>query len=210
MKETPVPGLLSSASRVLLCQYGSPDFQPNTGNTMPAPKAILFDQFGTVFNMSGVPKEELKAYLAHTKKPKWEPLTLPESWKTIPAFPDSREAIEALRKKYKCCTLSNGPVAALTALAEYNGIEWDAIIPIETAKVYKPDHGAYYFACDYLKLQPNEIMMVTANKTFGDLEASATIAMIPQYIDRAKELPFMGAIHTLGDFAAMLANVYGE
>ncbi len=145
-------------------------------------KVIAFDVFGTVFDLSAVNREEVKNYVKHIHGPTWQPLSLPESWRILKAFPDAAKGIEMLRRKYTVVTCSNGPIDLLVALSKHNDISWDMMIPIQMNKVYKPKSGAYITIGDLLKVNCNEIMMVTANKTFGDLEASAALGMSSQLI----------------------------
>jgi 2-haloalkanoic acid dehalogenase type II len=142
-------------------------------------KVIAFDVFGTVFDLSSVNRLEIKDYVSHIRGGVWEPLELPESWYTLPAHPDAKEGIERLRTKYQVVTLSNGPVRLLTRLSKHNNISWDMIIPIEMKKVYKPKAGAYYTVPELMGVLTSEVLMVTANKTFGDLEAASRCSMKP-------------------------------
>jgi len=146
-------------------------------------KVIAFDVFGTVFDLSSVDREEVRAYARHLKAfretGEWLPLTLPKSWETLPAHADSREGIRLLSREFTVVTCSNGPIGMLKALSEHNGIKWDRIIPLELNRVYKPDPRAYLTVCEYLECEPHEVAMVTANKDFGDLEASAAVGMRP-------------------------------
>lgn len=139
---------------------------------------ILLDCFGTVFDMENIPSEDINYYGYVIKKPFWEPLNLPEKWNTIPAFPDSKEAIHKLRHKgYEVVALSNAPASLIEELSKYNKIKLDHIIPLEKYKIYKPNPLAYLTACSELDCKPSDCIMVTANKTFGDLEAAKTIGM---------------------------------
>ena len=145
-------------------------------------KVVAFDVFGTVFDLSGVNHEEIRDYAHHIRQPSWSPLVLPESWKTLPAHPDSKYGIEKISLYYSVVTMSNGPLDLLVALSKHNSIKWDAIIPIQMNKVYKPKKEAYLTICELMKVQPNEVMMVTANKTFGDIEAAQSLGMTPMLI----------------------------
>lgn len=140
-------------------------------------KVIAFDVFGTVFDLSGVNREEIKSYAQHIRKPEWEPLKLPSHWASLPAHPDAAEGIARLREKFFVVTCSNGPLGLLAKLSKHNGITWDAIIPLELNKVYKPNPKAYMTVCEVLDVEPNEVIMVTANEKFGDLEGSRRIGM---------------------------------
>lgn len=140
-------------------------------------KVIAFDTFGTVFDLSGVPHEEIRAYAQHIRQDEWSPLKLPDSWLSLPAHPDSAEGIAMLRKDFFVVTCSNGPLGLLAKLSKNNGISWDAIIPLELNKVFKPNPKAYLTVCEVLDVSPDEVLMVTANEHFGDLEASRALGM---------------------------------
>src|SRR5690606_31356336 len=103
-------------------------------------------------------------------------------WTDLPAHPDAVEGIRRLRKNFTVVTCSNGPLGLLAKLSKRNGIEWDAIVPMELNRVYKPNEKAYMTVCEVFGVQPHQVRMVTANKTFGDLEASSALGMIPTLI----------------------------
>ncbi len=145
-------------------------------------KALAFDVFGTVFDFAGVDHGEIRSYGDQLRQDPWRPLQLPESWRTLPAHPDAQEGLARLRAKFVCVTLSNGPADLLIDLNRLNGLEWDGIVPIQLQHVYKPKRGAYYAAVDMLGVSTREIGMVTANPTFGDVEASEAIGMVPLVI----------------------------
>lgn len=147
-------------------------------------KVIAFDVFGTVFDLSQVQKNEIKEYIRHIKQDEWQPLTLPKSWEDLQAHPDATEGLTRLRSKYMVVTCSNGPLGLLAKMSKNNRIEWDAIIPLELNKVYKTNPAAYMTVCEVLDVKPSEVMMVTSNKDFGDLEVSASLGMKPQLVDR--------------------------
>lgn len=159
-------------------------------------KVVAFDVFGTVFNLTPTDREEVRDYVRHIRQPEWAPLRLPKSWESLPAHPDSAEGIAKLREKFIVVTCSNGPLGLLTKLSKHNGIQWDAIIPLELNRVYKPDPRAYLTVCEVLDVAPEEVLMVTANKTFGDLEASAKLGMRSVLIrdgDGPKTIPELAA-----------------
>lgn len=146
-------------------------------------KVIAFDVFGTLVRLKDeVPHEEIKAYANHIRKQEWSPLTLPDSWKTLKAFDDSAIVLKMLRHHFTVVTLSNGPLGLQTALLKNNGIQVDAIIPLEIARVFKPNPRAYQAAAEILGVPAENWLMVTANEKFGDLEASKSIGMQSQLI----------------------------
>lgn len=143
-------------------------------------KVIAFDVFGTVFDLSQAARDEVRSYVNHVHAAEWSPLKLPESWYLLKAHADARYGIQLLREDgYLVVTCSNGPIELLTRISKSNGISWDMLIPLEMAKVYKPNPEAYKLIPWLMGVQPEEVAMVTANKTFGDLEASAKLGMQP-------------------------------
>lgn len=156
-------------------------------------KIIAFDAFGTVFSLAGVERAEIRAYLSQCTAPEWMPLVLPESWNSLPAYPDSAEGIRRLRTKYKVVTLSNGPYKTIKAASDNAGIEWDSIIDFAPEKrVYKPDPRAYLTVCERTGYEPADVLMVTANPTFahydyGDCDMARKLGMQAQLIRREGE-----------------------
>lgn len=145
-------------------------------------KVIAFDVFGTVVDLSEADRQEVRDYANHIRREQWSPLTLPYSWQWFPAHADSVEGIKRLRRKFFVVTCTNGPLGLIAKLSKFNGIEWDAIIPLELNRVFKPQPKAYLTVCEVLGVEPYDVMMVTANKAFGDIEASRTLGMTPRLI----------------------------
>jgi 2-haloacid dehalogenase len=156
---------------------------------MRRPKVIAFDLFGTVFDLSAVPRDEVKAYVDHIRKPEWSPLTLPDSWLRLWPYGDSKNGIERLRHRFTVVTCSNAPLGFTAKLSKKNGINWDAIIPLELNRVYKTNPKAYMTVCEVLGVEPADVLMVTANRTFGDLESSRALGMQAQLIRDGEENP---------------------
>lgn len=141
-------------------------------------KVVAFDLFGTVFDMSGVDREEIREYVRQLKLPEWQPLKLPSHWDNVPAHRDAEEGICMLRHQVKhVVTCSNGPLGTMYRMSRNALIEWDLIIPLEINRVYKTNPKAYMTVCEVLNCEPQDVLMVTANETFGDLEASRALGM---------------------------------
>jgi HAD superfamily hydrolase (TIGR01493 family) len=138
---------------------------------------IAFDLFGTVFDMSQTPQDEIKAYADHIRKPEWTPLRLPTTWQSMPAFSDSRDGVARLREDFYVVTCSNAPLGLQISLCKNADIQFDGMIPLELNRVFKTNPKAYLTICEVMDIDPSRILMVTANKTFGDLEASSALGM---------------------------------
>ncbi len=140
-------------------------------------KILAFDCFGTVFDIAGIPKEEVRDYIAQVRRPIWAPLSLPQSWATLPAHPDAAEGLKRLRKSYRVVTCSNLPRDLLLAISQNSGIEWDAIVPLEASRSYKPSPSAYRTVCEVLQVAPEDVAVVTAHPDGPDIGGSASVGM---------------------------------
>lgn len=142
-------------------------------------KIVAFDVFNTVFNITKEHHNDVREYNKHVRSDGWQPLQLPKSWETLEAHPDAKDGIDALRQNFTVVTMSNCPMDLLVKLSKYNNISWDAIIPIEMNKVYKPNLEAYKCILQLFQVKAEEVAIVTANKTFGDIEAAQILGMRP-------------------------------
>lgn len=148
------------------------------------PKCIAFDCFGTVFNMEGVSREEIKAYVDHVRKADFTPFIFPDSWLNLSLHPDSAEGVNALQDMdILCVTLSNGAADLLDHVSGKGGILWDVVIDLAKHRAYKPNNLDAYRAVEKeTGCKPEECLMVTANPDFGDIEGAAAIGMPSQVI----------------------------
>lgn len=144
---------------------------------------IAFDCFGTVFDMSGIDKAEIKAYVEHVNRSDFSPYKFPDSWYEIPLHPDAAEGVDRLQKAgYFCATLSNATKELTERVSARGGIHWDHVIDLAKCHVYKPHFEAYKTIRSLLRFEPEETLMVTANPTFGDIEGAKAIGMQSQVI----------------------------
>ena len=139
---------------------------------MTQPKVIAFDLFGTVFDVSNVPKDEVREYVRQVKAEEWAPLELPHSWDHLPVFSDSVEGIQRLRAKYQVVTCSNLPLELTAWLSDYHGLKWSAIVPLEANRAYKPAYRAYLTVCDVVLCRTSDVLMVSAHADGPDVEGA--------------------------------------
>jgi 2-haloalkanoic acid dehalogenase type II len=151
--------------------------------TAPLLRCIAFDCFGTLFDMSGVPKEEIADYVRHVNRDDFTPYDFPETWFKLPAHADVRGGFDDLRSLgVRLLALSNGSRGLIESLATTNGFKFDHIVDLTRHRVYKPHRGAYMAVERDTAYKPDETLMVTANPTFGDLEGAASVGMRSQVI----------------------------
>lgn len=157
-------------------------------------KIVMFDLFGTVFDLSGASKFGLKRYAEQLAKFRetgvWAPLILPSAWENLPAYPDAREGIKLLREHFVVVTCTNAPLGLQAMMCKNAGINFDMLTPLELRQTYKTAEEAYLTPLKILNCRPgtlnDSVAMVTANKSFGDLEASAKLGMRPILIRRGE------------------------
>jgi len=141
-------------------------------------KVVAFDLFGTVINMEGVPKNELRHYGDTLNAESWEYFHYEPAWNHLPAFDDAGEGLAALWcDGLRRVTLSNAPIALQMGMNRTNQLDWDALIPLEAIRVYKPKAAAYEYARYLCGCEPYEFLMVSANASFGDIEAARKLGM---------------------------------
>jgi 2-haloacid dehalogenase len=88
------------------------------------------------------------------------------SYETLAAYPDARPALEALRRAgLPCAILSNGTPEMLAAATEAAGIAplLDAVLSVETLRMYKPHPSVYALAVDRLGLPREQLLFVSSN-----------------------------------------------
>ena len=142
---------------------------------------IAFDCFGTLFDMSPIPQEQIEDYVRHVRSDNFTSYAFPEAWRHLKPFPDVPDGILRLRMAgFTCIALSNGSVELIDRIS--SGFRFDYIADLAAEKVYKPHIDAYRVVQKYTGFKPAETLMVTANPTFGDIEGAAAIGMPSQVI----------------------------
>ena len=140
-------------------------------------KVVALDNFGTVYDLSATPKEEIRDYIQQVRRPEWAPLDLPDSWRDLKAFPDAAEGILRLRKRYTVVTCANASSDLLWELASKNRIHWNLVIPLEVIPAYKPDPRCYELVANVAEVPPHEVLIVTGNEGSPDLTVPLRLGM---------------------------------
>lgn len=149
-------------------------------------KCIAFDCFGTIFDMKGVPRIEIEAYVNHVRKGEFVIYEFPETWYSLKSHIDAAQGMNRLKAGgFFLVALSNGGRELIREISLSNDIPFDYIVDLRQHKVYKPHIEAYRTVEKDTGIKPEETLMVTANPTFGDVEGSAAIGMPSQVIRQA-------------------------
>jgi 2-haloacid dehalogenase len=110
---------------------------------------------------------------------------LNKAWHRLDPWPDSVAGMTRLKAHHTLCSLSNGNIALLTALAKHGGLPWDCILSAEVFRKYKPDPGTYLGVADVFGVAPQEVMLVAAHQ--DDLDAARACGLRTAYIERPHE-----------------------
>ena len=138
---------------------------------------FAFDCFGTIFDASTVPAEDVQYYVTQVKRG-ITPLTVPPSFSKMKAHADVKPGLERLRSfGHRVVTCSNLPLWLLWDLSSASGLRWDMICPIEVSGVYKPDRRAYTSLLTMLQCTPEEVIVVTMHLRGPDIDGAPAAGM---------------------------------
>jgi len=93
-----------------------------------------------------------------------------ERWHQLDAWPDFAAALRRLRRRRTCVSFTILSLSLIVDVSRRNGIDWDAVIPCEMLRVYKPLPDAYRRTAAFLAVEPGEILMVACHNF--DLDAA--------------------------------------
>lgn len=159
-------------------------------------KVIAFDLFGTVFDLSSTPKDEIRDYIKQVRRPDWEELDLPDSWEFLENFPDSKEGLDRLARRYTLVTCSNAPVWLQRRMLQHNKLYcFSRLIDFTKVKAYKPDPKTYSLVFQDMEVEPQECLMITGNEGSPDLDAAESVGMKSFGIRKAGTKPEINLIH---------------
>jgi len=106
-------------------------------------------------------------------------------FRTLAPYPEVTGVLETIRNAgYMTAVLSNGDPETLGAGLEAAGIGslFDAVYSVETVSIFKPHPDVYRIACDGLKLEPGEILFLSANG--WDIAGAASFGFETVWVNR--------------------------
>ncbi len=106
-------------------------------------------------------------------------------WHRLNAWPDAVEGLQRLKHRHTLCSLSNGNIGLLTAMARHAGLPWDCVLSAEVFRAYKPDPRVYLGVAEVFDVAPCEVLMVAAHQ--DDLAAARACGLQTAYIERPLE-----------------------
>ena len=109
-----------------------------------------------------------------------------DSYFKLDAFPDARMALKALKAKgRKTGILSNGSPAMLESAvaAAAIGDDLDAVLSVDTLKMFKPRPEVYALVTDRFKCRPGDVTFVSSNR--WDVMAGTRVGFRSIWINRS-------------------------
>ena len=106
-------------------------------------------------------------------------------WQRLLPWGDTVAGLTELKQHFTICTLSNGNLSLLTAMAKHAGLPWDCILSAEVFRAYKPSPSVYLGVADIFGVEPSDVMLVAAHH--NDLAAARDCGLQTAYIERPLE-----------------------
>jgi 2-haloacid dehalogenase len=110
-----------------------------------------------------------------------------EAYFQLDAFPDARAALRTLKARgHKTGILSNGSPNMLKGAVDAAnvGADLDAVLSVDTLKMFKPRPEVYGLVTDHFKCKPADVTFVSSNR--WDVMASVSVGFHGLWINRGK------------------------
>jgi 2-haloacid dehalogenase len=110
-----------------------------------------------------------------------------EAYFTLDAFPDARTALRALKAQgHKTGILSNGSPNMLKGAVDAAnvGCDLDAVLSVDSLKMFKPRPEVYGLVTDHYECKPAEVTFVSSNR--WDVMASVSVGFRGLWVNRDK------------------------
>ena len=110
---------------------------------------------------------------------------LVKGWHRLDPWPDVVPGLQRLRQRYIIGPLSNGNLSLMVNLARFARLPWDVVFGADIFRHYKPDSETYLGVCDFLRLEPGQVMLGAAHNY--DLRAADALGLKTAFIPRPTE-----------------------
>lgn len=133
--------------------------------------------------------------------------TLLDAYFKLDAFPDARAALKALKAKgLRTAILSNGNPRMLDGAVTAAGIgaDLDAVLSVDTIRIYKPQPAVYALVTDTFKTAPADVVFVSSNR--WDVMGAAAFGFKCVWVNRAnlpEEYPEFAPVKVVSELSAL-------
>ena len=110
-----------------------------------------------------------------------------DAYLTLDAFADARAVLRDLKRRGETTAiLSNGSPKMLAAAVEAAkiGADLDAVLSVDTIRIYKPRPEVYAMVTERFKLTPADVVFVSSNR--WDVMGAAAFGFRTAWVNRAK------------------------
>jgi 2-haloacid dehalogenase len=132
-----------------------------------------------------------------------------DAYLRLDAFADARQALADLKARgASTAILSNGTPRMLDAAAKASGLAalCDAILSVDTVRMYKPRPEVYALVTDRFGVKPEAVVFVSSNR--WDIMGAASFGFRPVWVNRSQlpqEYLHQPPAHTVRDLSALPA-----
>ena len=109
-----------------------------------------------------------------------------------PAFPDSAEALERLKRRFRLGVITNCDTDLFAASNERLGVAFDWVVTAEQARSYKPSLRPFELAFETITV-PRERILHVAQSLFHDHVPAKALGLTTVWIDRRRGRVGFGA-----------------
>jgi len=102
------------------------------------------------------------------------------SWRP---FPDTVEALQVLKQKFKLAVISNVDDNLFSETVKHLQVDFDCVITAEQIKTYKPSHNNFHVAFDKIGLPKEKILHVAAS-VYHDIIPAKALGMSAVWVNR--------------------------
>jgi 2-haloacid dehalogenase len=133
--------------------------------------------------------------------------TLLNAYFKLDAFPDACAALKALKTKgMRTAILSNGTPQMLEGAVTAAGIgaDLDAVLSVDTIRIYKPRREVYALATEAFKLAPADVVFVSSNR--WDVMGATAFGFRCVWVNRAnvpEEYPEFTPVKVVRELSAL-------
>jgi 2-haloacid dehalogenase len=117
---------------------------------------------------------------------------LPDSIPNWEPFPDTVQALKALKKRYKLTIISNIDDELFAHTAKKLAVEFDWVITAEQVKSYKPSLQNFQVAIQRMGITGNRLLHV-AQSIYHDIVPAKTMGLATVWVNRRKNQEGFGA-----------------
>lgn len=110
-----------------------------------------------------------------------------------PAFPDSRDALLALQRRFRLAIITNGDDEFFALSNKHIGVEYDYVVTAQQTRSYKPSLNNFHVALGRMQKPRSEILHV-AQSLFHDHVPAQAVGLDTVWINRRQGRPGYGAV----------------